>query len=141
MEQTPGDGSTKAAFIFNPTNKVIGIIDDADDVRLALRDLRAAGFTADEIEILTSQEGAQRITDEKQDESVHIIHPTQKPQDYYDAPVIVRQIEQHLLAGHFGIAVSAKEPEARERLREILKSHHGHFINFYGTWAAEALEP
>ena len=141
MEQTPGDESAKAAFIFNPTNKVIGIIDDAGDARLAVRDLRAAGFTADEIEILTSEEGAQQITGEEHEASVHIIHPTQKPQDYYDAPVIVRQIEQHLLAGHFGIAVTAKEPEARERLREILKSHHGHFINFYGVWAAEALEP
>lgn len=141
MEQTSGEGSANSKFNFDPTNKVVGITDEVDDAIAALRDLRAAGLTAGEIEILTSEEGAQRITGEEHEASVQILHPTQKPQDYYDAPVIVRQIEQHLLAGHFGLAVTAKEPEARERLREILKSHHGHFINFYGVWAAEALEP
>ncbi|HEV2764882.1 MAG TPA: hypothetical protein VGV38_18010 [Pyrinomonadaceae bacterium] len=44
-------------------------------------------------------------------------------------------------AGHYGIGVRSKGGEARERVREILKSYGGHFINFYGPWAAEALEP
>lgn len=44
-------------------------------------------------------------------------------------------------AGHYSIGVGAKDGEARERVCEILKSHNGHFINFYGQWAAEALEP
>jgi hypothetical protein len=54
-------------------------------------------LTADKIEILISEGGAQRITGEEHEASVHIIHPTREPQDYYDAPVIVRQVEQHLL--------------------------------------------
>jgi hypothetical protein len=143
MEQTPSDRNANSAFTFDPTNKVIGIIDDAGDAKAALRDLRAAGFTADEIEALTSEEGAQRIdaTGEEREVLVHIIRSTQKPQDYYDAPGLVRQIEQKLKAGQYGIAVSAKKPETRERVREILKSRGGHFISFYGEWAAEALEP
>ena len=110
---------------------------------LALRELRAAGFTAEEVELLTDEEGAQRIdlTGEGREVVVHIIRSTQQPQDYYDAPRIVRQIEQELKAGHYGIGVGANEREPRERVREILKSHNGHFINFYGQWAAEALEP
>ena len=28
----------------------------------------------------------------------------------------------------------------REKVRKILKSHRGHFINFYGEWVIEALE-
>ncbi len=55
-------------------------------------------------------------------------------------PEHVRRHEQELLAGHYGIGVTAKEPEAREKVREILKSHNGHFINFYGEWVIEALE-
>jgi hypothetical protein len=146
MEQAPGDTSDKSAnseFSFNPTNKVVGIIDDPSDAKAALRDLRAAGFTAEEVELLTDEEGAQRIdlTGEGRKVLVHIIRSTQQPQDYYDAPRIVRQIEQELKAGHYGIGVEAKETEAREKVREILKSHNGHFINFYGQWAAEALEP
>jgi hypothetical protein len=143
MEQTPSDRGANSKFIFNPTNKVIGIIDDAGDAEAALRDLRLAGFTAGEVELLTDEKGAQRIDaiGEGREVLVHIIHSTQKPQDYYDAPKIVRQIEQELKAGHYGIGVAAKETEARERVRVILKSHNGHFINFYGQWAAEALEP
>jgi hypothetical protein len=45
------------------------------------------------------------------------------------------------VSGHFGIGLTAVEPEAREKVREILKAHGGHFVNFYGQWAAEALEP
>ena len=143
MEQTSGEGEANSKFIFNPTGKVIGIIDDAGDAEAALRDLRAAGFTAEEIELLTDEEGAQRIdlTGEGREVSVHIIRSTQQPQVYYDAPIIVSRIEQELKAGHYGIGVGAKDSEARERVRGILKSHGGHFINFYGQWAAEALEP
>lgn len=143
MEQPPSDRGATSKFIFNPTNKVIGIIDDAADTEAALRDLRFAGFTAEEVDLLTDEEGAQRIdlTGEGSEVLVHIIRSTQQPQEYYDAPKIVRQIEQELKAGHYGVGVAAKETEARERVRVILKSHNGHFINFYGQWAAEALEP
>ena len=146
MEQAPSDASdrsTNSEFTFDPTNKVVGIIADPSDAKAALRDLRAAGFTADEIEVLMSEEAAQRIdvTGEGHEASVHIVRSTQKPPAYYDAPVIVRRVEQELLAGHYLIGVAAKEPEARESALDILKSHGGHFINFYGRWAAEALEP
>jgi hypothetical protein len=143
MGQTPGARSANTEFSFNPTGKVIGIIDDAREATTALRDLRAAGFTSEEVELLTNEEGALGInlTGEERDVLVHIIRSTQKPQGYYDAPGIVGKIEQELKAGHYGIGVGADDREERERVREILKSHGGHFINFYGHWAAEALEP
>jgi hypothetical protein len=143
MEQTSSDRGANSDFTFDPTNKVVGIIDGAGDAKAALRDLKAAGFTAEEVELLTDEEGARRIdvSDEEHEVLVHIFRPTQKPPTYYDAPVIVRRVEQELLAGHYFIGVTARDGEARERARGILKSHGGHFINFYGRWAAEALEP
>jgi hypothetical protein len=54
MEQAPNDTSARSAnseFTFDPTNKIVGIIDDPSSAKAALRDLRAAGFTADEIEV------------------------------------------------------------------------------------------
>ena len=142
MDQTPIDKSTDSEFTFVPTNKVVGIIDDASHTQAALEDLRAAGFTADEVELLTDDEGSRRVdmSDVRQ-VSVHIYRPTQKPPAYYDAPGLLKRIEQELLAGHYFIAVAGKDGEARERVHELLKSHGGHFINFYGRWAAESLEP
>jgi hypothetical protein len=72
---------------------------------------------------------------------VHIFDSTQKVPAFYDSPVIVRRVEQELRASHYLIGVVAKDGEARERAREILKSHGGHFISFYGQFAAEGLEP
>lgn len=143
MDQAANDKEATSAFAFNPTGKVIGIIDDAGGAAAALRDLTAGGFTADEIELLTDEEGAQRIElpGDASDVSVHIIRSTQKPQEYYDAPGLVRKIEQELKGSHYGIGVGTKDNEARGRVRDILKSHGGHFINYYGHWTAESLEP
>lgn len=138
MDQT-SHREANSKFAFNPTDKVIGIIDDASDAKAALLDLRAVGFTAEALELLTDEGGAQRI--DLTGVSIHIIGSTQKPQGYYDAPGLVSQIEQELKAGHYGIGVGANDSEARERVRAILKSHGGHFINYYGKWMAEALEP
>ena len=104
--------------------------------------MRAAGFTADEIEVLTGEEGAHRIdvTGGEHGQLARLVRSFQKLLGNYE-PKHVRRHEQELLAGHFGIGVTAKEPEAREKVREILKSHNGHFINFYGQWAMEVLEP
>lgn len=145
MGRTPSDaedGHDHSDFIFYPTNKVVGIVDDPDDAAAALRDLRAAGFTAEEIEVLTGEEGAHRIdtTGEGHGPLARGVRALQKLLGDYE-PVHVRRHEQELLAGHYGIGVTARDQEARERVREILKAHNGHFINFYGVWALEVLEP
>jgi hypothetical protein len=142
MEKMPDDKSLKTDFIFYPTNKVIGIIDDADDAKAALRELKAAGFTADEITVLTGAEGARRIdvTGEDHGPLARIVRWYQELLGDYE-PVHVRRHEQEFLADHYGIGVTAKEPNARAKVQEILKSHKGHFINFYGEWAMEVLEP
>jgi len=135
----PSDSEPASKFTFDPTNKVVGVVDEGRDAEAALLACRAAGFTTDDIELVTDQEGAEQI--DASDVVVHVFLATQRVPQFYDAPVIARRIEEELLAGHHLIGVTAKDSYARERAREILKSHGGHFINFYGTWAAEALEP
>ncbi|HKR84846.1 MAG TPA: hypothetical protein VJS37_11760, partial [Terriglobales bacterium] len=51
----------KGDFIPYPTNKVVGIIDDVKNAKAAVRDLQKAGFSADQIRVLTGKEGARRI--------------------------------------------------------------------------------
>lgn len=143
MQKKSGDAGAHSEFTFDPTNKVIGIIDSADDTKAALRDLTTAGFSAEVLDLLMDAEGARRIgaTNEGHEVTVHIFHSTQKVPSFYDAPIIARRIEQELQAGHYVVGVTAKFAEAKERACEVLKSHRGHFINFYGPWAAESLEP
>jgi hypothetical protein len=144
MAQTP-HRSANSEFTFDPTNKVVGSINAADDAKDAMRDLTAAGFAASEVELLTDEEGVARLGLSGEGHEamvhVHIFDSTQKVPAFYDSPVIVRRVEQELRASHYLIGVVAKDGEARERAREILKSHGGHFINFYGRFAAEGLEP
>jgi len=61
MDQTPIDKSADSKFPFDPTNKVVGIIDDLLNTKAALEDLMTAGFMADEVELLTDDDGARRI--------------------------------------------------------------------------------
>ncbi len=137
--------SANSEFTFDPTNKVVGSIDAAGDAKDAMRDLSAAGFAASDVELLTDREGAARMDMSGEGREamlhVHIFDSTQKVPAFYDSPVIVRRVEEELRASHYLIGVVAKDKEARERVREILKSHAGHFINFYGRFAAESLEP
>jgi hypothetical protein len=133
-------GKETSDFIYYPTDKVVGIIDDPDDAEAALSDLEVAGFTAEEIEVLTGEEGAHRIdpTGRKHGLLPRIVRSIQKLGNY-ESDHVMRH-EQELLAGHFGIGVTAKKEEDRERVRQILKAHNGHFINFYGRWAMQRLD-
>ena len=143
MDGTPSNSGSGSTFTFDPTNMVLGVIDDAGAAKDALRDLIADGFPEKDIALLTDEESARQIgaNDEGHEVSVHIFRSTQKLPAFYDAPVIVRRLEQELHAGHHLLGVIARDGPTRERAGAILKSHGGHFINFYGRWAAEALEP
>jgi hypothetical protein len=140
MEKPKRDVDKDSDFILYPTNKVIGIIDDANDCKAALRDLKAAGFAANDVRVLTGEEGAHRLdpTGEEHGPIARFVRWVEKAGDF-EAEYVSRH-EQEVLAGHFAVGVKAREPEAREKVREILKAHNGHFINFYGQWAIEMLE-
>ena len=140
MDEKQSNLHKDSDFILYPTNKVIGIIDDAADCKAALKDLNDAGFTAAEIEVLSGEEDAHRLdpTGEEHGPLARFARWIEKAGDRETEHV--KRHEQEVLAGHFGIGVSAKEPEAREKVLKILKAHKGHFINFYGQWAIETME-
>ncbi len=129
-------------FIPYPTNKVVGIIDDVGDAQAALFDLKAAGFMADQVRVLTGEKGAHRLNvkGDKHGALARIIRSIQKLLGSYEIPHVARH-EQELLAGHFGIGVTVQHEEDREKARQILKAHRGHFINFYSPWVMKKLDP
>jgi len=141
MNQTPRYTHRDDDFIFYPTNKVVGIIDDPSDASAALDELEAAGFPPEDVDVLTGEEGVHRIdvTGEQHGLLARIVRILDKAGDM--EPEHLKRHEDEMRAGHFGIGVTAKELKAREQVHQILKSHNGHFINFYGPWAIKSLEP
>src|SRR5215469_2999745 len=141
-DKQPNEVNDESDFISYPTSRVGGIIDNVGDAQSALDDLKAAGFTPDDIRVLTGEEGARRI-DVKGDEHgpwAHVVRSVQELLGSYEIRHDTRD-EEELLAGHFGIGVIARDPVDRDKVRHILKAHHGHFINYYSRWVVEYLEP
>ena len=143
MNQKPNDETGGSEFTFDPTDKVVGVIDDANDAKAAPRDLKAAGFATEEIELLTDEAGARLIDphDAEHDVLIHIFRSSQELPAFYDAPGLLKRIEKELADDHYFVAVHPEDATLRERAHDILKAHSGHFINFYGRWAAQGLEP
>jgi len=131
-----------SGFIAYPLNKVVGIIDRVRDVRAALDDLRVAGFRANNVEVLSGKEDAARIdaAGVKHGRWARAVRLTQKVLGDYEIEH-ARRHESAIKAGRFGIGVNAPRKAQREKVRQILKAHRGHFINFYGRWALERMEP
>lgn len=58
MEGTPSDSGANSTLTFDPTNMVVGVIDNADAPKDALRDLIAAGLSEKKLALLTDEEAA-----------------------------------------------------------------------------------
>lgn len=141
MKELSINSSESSEFIFYPTNKVVGVIDNPDDAQAALLDLQANGFAADDIDVLTGKKGAYRIdvTGEKHGLLARIVRSIEKLSDF--EPVHIRRYEREMLTGHYCIGVTARSSDVREQVRKILRSYQGHFINYYGEFVIEELEP
>ena len=53
----------------------------------------------------------------------------------------MHRYERELQAGHCIITVHIHGLEDRNRILEILKNSGGHFINHFGLWAVETVQP
>ncbi|HEU5430778.1 MAG TPA: hypothetical protein VFU81_03895 [Thermomicrobiales bacterium] len=51
----------------------------------------------------------------------------------------LRQAAEELRAGHVLIDVEVADDAAKDRARDILQRHGGHFITYFGRWSMETL--
>ena len=129
--------------VFNyPTNSVIGVVDRREDARSAIRELKAAGFADDAIGLLCGTQDTQEVESETEEEAGFWGKITRMIQEFGDVDQDHKEYHrQQLLAGHYLVTVHAGDDAARDRARDILKANHAHFINYYGEWAIDNLEP
>ena len=128
-------------FLNYPTNRVVGVFADWSNARAVIDQLSREGYTSDRIGVLYGAEGARRLDASGQRHGLlaQISRFFQKFADMDDKHT--QRHEQELLAGHVLVEVEATEETAREHVREVMKSNGGYFINYYGKWFVENLEP
>jgi hypothetical protein len=124
-----------------PENSVIGIVDQYADAKATLKDLTAAGFPEDEIGILCGANGTHEVDAEGEEHGV-LGKIARVIREFGDVDNPQKERHEHELSqGHFMIAVRAEKEDRRNQALNILKSHGGHFINFYSPWVIENLAP
>jgi hypothetical protein len=130
----PGDN-----WLTIPTDKVIGSVSTTEELKTAITQLNADGFGQEEIAVLCGQEGASRldVTGEQHGLLGRLYRFVEK---FGDMDLkLLKDYEEELLGGHFVIAVDVNDDDERKRVTDILVSHGGHRVNFFGRWVIENL--
>jgi ketosteroid isomerase-like protein len=130
------------AFIPYPTDRVVGTIEEAKDVRRAIDALSEAGFPRDEIDVLHGDDALNRLDPTGAEHGFwarfqRTLIRTAGPVEEYKH--LTRHIED-IRAGRFVVMVLAKQASRRRTAAEILSSHGAEFIGFYGRWAYQGFD-
>jgi hypothetical protein len=128
-------------FVFYPNNKVIAIINSADDAHAAVEALHSEGYTDQKLEVLVGHEAAQMfdVDGSKHGLLAKIARRLQNISDL-EMPTMKRHIEE-LEAGHYFVAVDVGDnQEEVQNVRQMLKAHNAHFINYYSPTGVQVLD-
>ena len=131
---------TSDRFIAYPDRAVVAVIDDPAGAEAAVEDLRGAGFDADAITLLQGPEGADRI------DGMGRAHGVGSRLRRLLAFTVMDQLpdfvlyERALRDGRSVLIARAPQDDDKRRAHAILRSHGGHFANYYGRFATEELD-
>ena len=126
-------------FLRYPTNKLIGVVNTPEELQAAILELNKAGFGEDEINVLCGPKGADRldVTGEQHGPLARLYRFVQKFGDMESDTL--REYGEELSSGHFLVTIEAGDEGKRARALNILQSHGGRRINFYGRWQVTGL--
>jgi hypothetical protein len=124
-----------------PTNHVLGIVDNPDQLVSAARALKEGAFLDSEIEVTCGREAAD-ILDANTGRTglAHVAIRLAERLGAKDEEMETKErYEQALRDGRFVVSVLAPTEERKQRAAEILRDHGAHFVNFMGRFAIEVL--
>lgn len=137
-------------FIAYPTNRVVGTIADPTHARAAIEALLQVGFARQDIEILHGEEdlhrpdptGAEhRFLAQFQRTLIRKLAGEYKHLRLGEEFEHLRHYVEDVQAGRCVIMVLAKKRDKREAAADILCTHGAKFVEFYGRWSWQPLEP
>jgi hypothetical protein len=115
-----------------PFDYVMAVLDNADDAEKAVKDLRDAGFHAEDIQLLHGEEAAARLDVDCQHCNL-VKHLTRWLWSFATVEgLILSEYAKEGRAGHHVLGVHIYQSEEVRRAAEILKAHHAHRIERFG---------
>jgi hypothetical protein len=124
--------------LWNLTNRVMAVIDDAKKAHAAVETLERAGVPEHELAALSGTEGVREIDAH----GVHgggVKHALRALQRLTVEGDHLRHYEAELAQGHLVVDVAVHGRQKRDTVVQILRSHGAHFINAYGQWTIESV--
>jgi hypothetical protein len=123
-----------------PTNRLLAVVDDPTEAVAAIAELAAAGVATRDLEILRGDEGADRM--DGTGEVSGWLGRLRRAFDFtlMDQLVDFAVYERALRDGRAVVMVHVHGDAPKVAAQRILKSHGGHFINYYGRFATEELD-
>ncbi|HEU4589138.1 MAG TPA: hypothetical protein VFS11_10840 [Gemmatimonadales bacterium] len=134
-----------------PTNHLVGVLDTPEAVSATLGALHTAGFPEDAVQCYCKEDGARRVDFTSSHHQLlakcvrvveHAVESLEHAVEHFgDEGDFKARNKEELSQGHFLVEVKAAHDDERHRAREILKDNGAHFINYFGRWCVDCLDP
>lgn len=122
-----------------PKNYVVGVIDDLSEARRAVQAFKNAGYNANEIRLMESQEALNKIheLDEEKNWLQNILSSFQDTTDETGAHIyqLAAQRGKHILHVH------ADSSEDVDKIGALMQRYHAHTIKFFSPWSVADIPP
>jgi hypothetical protein len=129
-----------------PINYVVSVIDDLDEGKKALQAFKEAGYEADTVRLMTSQEALEKLQELDQQKNFfqRFLSSFQDATDDTGIDVFTYEAKQgnHLLfVRACGASLRACAPEEIRQIRDILGRYHARTTKFFSPWWVEDVFP
>jgi hypothetical protein len=124
--------------LWNLTNRVMAVIDDAGKAQAAVDRLERTGVPEHELAALSGTEGIHEIDAD----GIHggaVKQVLRALQSVTTEGNHLRHYEAELAQGHLVVDVTAHGRQKRDTVVQVLRSYGAHFINAYGPWTIESV--
>ena len=123
-----------------PEDHVLGIIDQAADVRAAVEALFAAGYDHEDVTVLCGQRGLELLdADGTRHGSVGRV--IRVVQNFGPEREHFRHVQNEQQQGHFAVGVEVADDPGKQQAAGLLREHGGRYLHHYGHREIEALTP
>lgn len=129
-----------------PVNYVVCVIDDLDQAQQALQAFKDAGYDANTVRLMTSQQALDKIQELEHQKNVfqRFISSFQDATDDTGIDIFrfeARQGNNILFVRACGASLRACAPEEIRQIRDILGRYHARTIKFFSPWWVEDVLP